>query len=133
MASTSESKPFASSSAASTVAGYADQAVQKADSAIQSTKNMATEALDSLSDKVHDVRNQAGPTINRLATQAEDAARRGMAAVKESTQQLREKASHATDTTAAYIKDDPIKAMLIAAATGAALMALVSLMGRSRH
>ena len=128
MASTSETKPFAS-----TATGYADQAAQKADSAIKSTKTMATEALDTLSDKVQDMRNQASPTINRLATQAEDAARRGMAAVKESTQQLREKATQASDTTAAYIKEDPMKAMLFAAATGAALMALVSLMGRSRH
>lgn len=128
MASTFESKPFAS-----TATDYADQAAQKADSAIKSTKTIATDALDTLSDKVQDMRNQASPTINRLATQAEDAARRGIAVVKESTQQLREKATHATDTTAAYIKEDPMKAMLIAAATGAALMALISLMGRSRH
>ena len=109
-----------------------DQAAQKADSAIKSTQKMATDALDSLSDKVQDMRSQAAPTINRLATQAEDAARRGLAAVKESTQQLRDKATQATDSTVTYIKDDPIKAMLIAAATGAALMALLTLMGRSR-
>lgn len=127
MASSTESKPFAS-----TAAGYADQAAQSAENAIKSTQRMANDALEGLSEKVQDVRSQATPAINRLATQAEDAARRGIAAVKESTQQLREKAVHATDTTAAYIKDDPIKAMLIAAATGAALMALISLMGRSR-
>jgi ElaB/YqjD/DUF883 family membrane-anchored ribosome-binding protein len=57
-----------------------------------------------------------------------------VAAVKESTQQLREKAVQASDTTVSYIRDEPIKAMLIAAATGAALMALVGLLGRSsRH
>lgn len=126
MASTTENKPFTS-----TATGYADQAAQTADSAIRSTQRMANDALEGLSEKVQDVRSQAAPTINRLASQAEDAARRGMAAVKESTQQLREKAVQATDSTVTYIKDDPIKAMLIAAATGAALMALVSLMGRS--
>lgn len=127
MASTSESKPYTS-----TANDYADKATQKADDAIKSTQRMANDAMDSLSDKVEDMRSQAGPTINRIATQAEDAARRGIAAVKENTQQLREKAMQATDTTVTYIKDDPIKAMLIAAATGAALMALVSMMGRSR-
>lgn len=127
MASTSESKPYTS-----TANEYTDKATQKADDAIKSTQRMANDAMDSLSDKVEDLRSQAGPTINRLATQAEDAARRGIAAVKENTQQLREKAMQATDTTVTYIKDDPIKAMLIAAATGAALMALVSMMGRSR-
>ena len=127
MASTSETKPFSS-----TANEYADQATQKADTAIRSTQKMATDALDTLSDKVQDMRSQAAPTINRLATQAEDAARRGIAAVKDTTQQLREKATQATDTTVTYIKDDPIKAMLIAAATGAALMALLTMMGRSR-
>jgi hypothetical protein len=33
----------------------------------------------------------------------------------------------------AYIRDEPVKAMLIAAATGAALMALINLVSRSRH
>ncbi|MEO6410214.1 MAG: hypothetical protein ABIO45_15880 [Burkholderiaceae bacterium] len=127
MASTFETKPLSS-----TAGDYADQAASKADSAIKSTQKMANDALDTLSDKVDDIRSQAAPTINRLATKAEDAARRGIAAVKDTTQQLRDKANQATDTTVTYIKDDPIKAMLIAAATGAALMALLSLMGRSR-
>jgi ElaB/YqjD/DUF883 family membrane-anchored ribosome-binding protein len=34
--------------------------------------------------------------------------------------------------TVAYVKDEPVKAMLIAAATGAVLMGLISMMGRSR-
>lgn len=38
----------------------------------------------------------------------------------------------ASDDTVSYIKDEPVRAMLIAAATGAALMALLSMMGRSR-
>jgi ElaB/YqjD/DUF883 family membrane-anchored ribosome-binding protein len=52
--------------------------------------------------------------------------------VRDSSQQLREKAVQASDQTVAYIKDEPVKSMLIAAATGAALMGLISLMGRSR-
>jgi ElaB/YqjD/DUF883 family membrane-anchored ribosome-binding protein len=39
----------------------------------------------------------------------------------------------ATDSTVNYIKDEPLKAMLIAAATGAALMALMALLNRSRQ
>jgi len=70
--------------------------------------------------------------MNRVTSQAEAAARRGMEAVRDTSQQLRERAQMATDTTVGYIKDEPIKAMLIAAATGALLMGLVSMMGRSR-
>ena len=45
--------------------------------------------------------------------------------------QLREQASHTTEATVRYIQRDPLKAVLIAAASGAALMALVSLLSRS--
>jgi ElaB/YqjD/DUF883 family membrane-anchored ribosome-binding protein len=37
------------------------------------------------------------------------------------------KAAQASDETVNYIKHEPVKSMLIAAATGAALMALISL------
>lgn len=109
-----------------------DQLAQKADDAIRSTQRSADGAFDTLSDKVEDARAQTGPALSKVATQAEAAARRGMAAVRDSSQQLRERAVQASDHTVAYIKDEPVKSMLIAAATGAALMGLISLMGRSR-
>jgi ElaB/YqjD/DUF883 family membrane-anchored ribosome-binding protein len=111
----------------------ADQAAQSADSAIQSTQRFANDTLDSLSNKVHEVRDQAAPVLNRVAEKAETLARRGIDVVKDSSQQLRERALHVSDSTVGYIKDEPIKAILIAAATGAALMALISLMTRSRE
>ena len=110
----------------------ADQAAQGADSAIKSTQRYANDALNTLSEKVQDVRDQAAPVLNRVAERAETLARRGVDAVKDSSQQLREKAAQVSDSTVGYIKDEPVKAILIAAATGAALMALISLMTRSR-
>ena len=114
-------------------AGIADRTAESATSAIRSTQGVANEAFDRLSDKVEDVRNQAGPLLNRLTTQAEMAARRSADVVRDTSAQLREKAVRASDTTVGYIRDEPIKAMLIAAATGAALMALIGLLGRSRR
>jgi len=105
-----------------------DQAAQGADSGIK-----ANETLTRLSDKVQDIKDQAAPALNRVASQAEALARRSMDAMRESSQQLRDKATRASDSTIGYIKDEPLKAILIAAATGAALMALISLMTRSRH
>lgn len=110
----------------------ADQAAQGADSAIKSTQRYANDSLNSLSDKVQDVRDQAAPVLNRVAEKAETLARRGVDAVKDSSAQIREKALRVSDSTVGYIKDEPVKSILIAAATGAALMALVSLMTRSR-
>ncbi|MBC7956466.1 MAG: hypothetical protein H7Y33_11435 [Cytophagales bacterium] len=109
-----------------------DQAAQSADNAIKSTQQVANQALDSLAGSVQEARKQASPLLNRASEQASALAHRGLDAVRSSSQQLRQTALHATDTTAGYIKNDPIKAVLIAAATGAALMALVSLISRSR-
>jgi len=110
----------------------ADNAANSAQGAIRSTQRAADQTLDRLSDKVDEVRSQAGPLLNKVTSQAEAAARRGMDAVRDTSQQLREKALQAQDLTVAYVKDEPIKAMLIAAATGALLMGIVSMLGRSR-
>ena len=111
----------------------ADQAAQSADHAIKSTQRMAHEALDGLANGVQDLRHQAAPLLNRVGEQAGEMAQRGVDAMRDTTAQLREKALHAQDTTVSYIRDEPIKAMLIAAGAGAALMAMLSLMTRSRN
>jgi ElaB/YqjD/DUF883 family membrane-anchored ribosome-binding protein len=120
------SKPFDQPNA------IADQAAQSADDAIKATQRVANGALDSLAGTVQDMRQQATPLLNRATEQASVLAQRGVDAVRDSSQQLRDKALRASDSTVNYIKDEPVKAMLIAAATGAALMALVGLMSRSR-
>jgi ElaB/YqjD/DUF883 family membrane-anchored ribosome-binding protein len=109
----------------------ADKAAGTAQSAIQSTQRAAEGALDTLSSKVEDLRSQAAPLLNRVSSQAEAAARRGIEAVRDTSQQLRERAMRASDSAVGYVKDEPIKAMLIAAATGAALMGLIALLSRS--
>lgn len=83
------------------------------------------EQSDSLAD-------QAAPLLNRATEHASALAQRGVDSVRDTSQQLRDKALHTSDRTVKYIKDEPVKALLIAAATGAALMAIVSLMSRSR-
>ena len=71
-----------------------------------------------------------------LQDKAGNLAQRGLNAVQgavhDGALQLRDQASDVTDTTVRYIQTEPFKAVLIAAATGAALMALVSMVSRSR-
>jgi len=123
----STTKPFGQ-----TATNVGDDAASAADNALKSTQRATDQAFDALSNKVDDLRSQAGPMINRMSAKAEDAAKRGMEVMRDTTQQLREKAQVAGDSTVAYVKDEPVKSMLIAAATGAVLMGLISLMGRSR-
>ena len=99
----------------------ADQAAQSAEQAIKSTQRVANEALDSLAGTVDDIRHQASTL-----------ARRGVESVRDTSQQLRANALRASENTVNYVKHEPVKSILIAAAAGAAVMALVSLMSRSR-
>ena len=46
---------------------------------------------------------------------------------------LRERARHAADNTIVHIRQEPLKSVLIAGAIGAAIGALFTLLGRSRH
>jgi len=103
-----------------------------ADSALKSSQHLASEALDTLADKVQEVKDEAMPVLNRVAAKAEELARRSAEAVRERSAGIKERATRASDATIGYIKDEPVKAILIAAATGAALMALFSLLNRRR-
>jgi ElaB/YqjD/DUF883 family membrane-anchored ribosome-binding protein len=85
-----------------------EQASQGADRAIQTTQRVANDALDSISSSVHN----------------------GVDTVRDTSRQLREGAVHASDASVNFIKHEPIKSVLIAAATGAALMALIGLLNR---
>ena len=50
---------------------------------------------------------------------------------RELAEQMRQRALQASQKAAAYARDEPVKSLLIAAAAGALLMGLVSLMARS--
>ena len=108
-----------------------DSAAQSADTAIRSSQRVANQTLDQLAESVDNARAQAGPALNRLANDAQALTRRGVDAVRAGSQQLRGQASRATDSTVGYIQAEPVKSMLIAAAVGAVLMALITLVGRA--
>ena len=112
-------------------AAIVDSAANTADQVIRSSQRVANQTLDQLSSGVDTVRAQAAPVLNRLATDAEQFTRRSVDKVREGSQQLRGQALRATDTTLGYIKEEPVKAVLIAAAIGAVLMALVTLVARA--
>jgi ElaB/YqjD/DUF883 family membrane-anchored ribosome-binding protein len=87
--------------------------------------NKSIDHVGEIADQVAQSADHAIKTGQRVASDALDS-------VRDNSRQLLGKAQHASDSTVRYIRDDPVKAMLIAAATGAALMALVSLVSHSR-
>jgi ElaB/YqjD/DUF883 family membrane-anchored ribosome-binding protein len=118
-----------SSSSALSSTRVADQAAQGADDTIRATQRVANDTLDRLSEKVHETHDH----VARLAERAEDLMHRSSAALRESGERVRETALRASDRTVGYIRDEPVKAVLIAAAAGAAMLALANLISRSRH
>ncbi len=82
---------------------FIDQAAHSADDAIHSTQRLANQAVNGVSHSLQTARRQVMAGANQ-----------------------------ATDKTITYIRDEPVKSMLIAAAAGAALVAMTRLVGRTR-
>lgn len=109
-----------------------EQANKTAQDAIKATQGMVSDALNDLTGRVQDLRDDTLPALERVSRQASKLAQRSADLVRDSSQQLRDSARQASDRTVGYIRDEPVRSVLLAAAAGAALMALVALMARSR-
>jgi ElaB/YqjD/DUF883 family membrane-anchored ribosome-binding protein len=68
---------------------------------------------------------QLPDAFSRAAAQVEQLTRNGLDRARHVSQNVKEQALRAGDSTVGYIKDEPVKAVLIAAAAGAALALLV--------
>ena len=97
------------------------------------TLQTTTPAIDRAIDTIADTAASVPQAVERAAERATDAARLGTHKLQQGTQQVKAQLSQVTDSAIAYVKDEPVRAMLIAAAAGAALMALASLLGRARY
>ena len=99
-----------------------DRATQRSDGVIQAGTDAAHQALDGLSQ-----------TARQLQADAGHLSQRGLDALRDSSRQMRIGARRAGERTVGYIQDEPVKAVLMAAAAGAALVVLLGLTSRSRH
>lgn len=83
-----------------------DRAAQSADKLLDATRQTTSAAIDSVADKVHALRDSASPKLDRLTAPVDALVERTQAA--------------------------PLQSLLIAAAAGAALMALAGLLRSPR-
>ena len=114
------------SSAADKADVLIDSVKQTAENAIRSTQQIADDKVNQLADKLESV-----PAVSRMANDADVLRQRSVDALRNASFQVRESALRASDNTVAYIRDEPVKSVLIAAAVGAASMALLSAMSRT--
>lgn len=83
-----------------------DRAAHSADKLLDATRQTTSAAIDSVADKVHELRDRASPKLDRLTAPVDKLVERTQAA--------------------------PLQSLLLAAAAGAALMALANLLRSSR-
>ncbi len=106
----------------------ADKAAEKAQAGIRDAKQAAKQASGVLSDKVDELKRDAGPAVNKAFDRARTVGRQGLEAVGDAAQRTRDAASYASDSVVAYTRENPVKALLIAVASGALLLSLVNIL-----
>jgi ElaB/YqjD/DUF883 family membrane-anchored ribosome-binding protein len=121
------------SNLSSSIASGADRLAAKADNALLGTQRVANQAAEKISEGVDDLRAKTSGALSHAAAQAEDLTRRGMDRAREVATQARERATAVRDSTADRVQADPMKALLIAAAAGAATALVVQWLSSSRR
>ena len=110
--------------------------VSDASSTIEQARDAVKKSANDVITKLHngvDELSEAGPALlSRIAAQLEDLSRRTLDRTRRAGTQAREQALRAGDATVGYIKDEPVKAVLIAATAGAVAAGLFTWMTRSR-
>jgi ElaB/YqjD/DUF883 family membrane-anchored ribosome-binding protein len=105
----------------------------RAAAALKAAERDAHAAIDSAVDGLASAYGQTKPLLSRVGQRARDAASDGYDAAREQAAVLRERGQKAVDSTRGYVADEPIKSLLIAAAVGAAVIALVEVVRIRRN
>ena len=106
----------------------ADKATNKVQGGIQDAKRTVNRAADQLSRQAEELGNESKPWIKKAAQQTNAFAQ----SVGDATQRIRDTASQASESVTEYAKENPVKAILMAAASGAFLATLFHMIARSR-
>jgi ElaB/YqjD/DUF883 family membrane-anchored ribosome-binding protein len=105
----------------------------RAAAALKAAERDAHAAIDSAVDGLASAYGETKPLLSRVGRQARDYASNGYDAARERAAALKERSLQAVDSTRGYVQDEPIKSLLIAAAVGAAVIALVEVVRIRRN
>jgi ElaB/YqjD/DUF883 family membrane-anchored ribosome-binding protein len=105
-----------------------NMAAAMAHDSVAASGRAADQAVGKLSDEVGDASRDVSAAGSKIADAANWAIGKTKNTLQSAGEQLRKRATTAVAT---YTKEDPIRAILIAAGTGALLMGLVAMMARS--
>jgi len=81
---------------------------------------------------VDELRSDAGSALSKSVGRVQSLGQQGFDAVSDAAQRAQDIASDASDSVIRYTKKNPVKALLIAAASGALLLSIIQLLNPSR-
>jgi ElaB/YqjD/DUF883 family membrane-anchored ribosome-binding protein len=102
------------------------------DDLVKQGQDFVDKAADRLHNGISSARQTATKIGERAADQTQTILGRGIHGAKAAAQQVRESTAQASESLVTYTKENPIKAILIAAASGALLLTLFNALSRSR-
>jgi ElaB/YqjD/DUF883 family membrane-anchored ribosome-binding protein len=105
----------------------------RAATSLRAAERDAQAAINSAVDGIGSAYGDAKPVLSRWADRARGYANDGYDTAKEQAAVLRERGQRAVDNTRGYVRDEPVKSLLIAAAVGAAVIALVEVVRVRRN
>lgn len=93
----------------------------------------AHENINGGSQAAHRLIDEAAPVIDRLTARAQDMAKSGQDWLHDNSERVRSGVARASDRTVGYVRDEPVRSVLAAAAVGAVVYALARLLLSRRH
>lgn len=111
---------------------FADKAADKVQSGVREARQTANKVGNKFSSDLEAGRSQASPSIKKVAEQAQSIVGQGIDSARAAAQRVRDGAAQASDSLVTYTKENPVKAILVAAASGALLLTLFNALSRSR-
>ena len=114
----------------------ADDMLKSAGNAVDASREFANSALDKAESKVRELRGNVDPMVDMLASKAQKLARQSLDIAAEAKDRAQQSLTRAADATTRYVSEQPMRAVLIAAAVGAAVALMVSTArnrGRDRY
>ena len=125
--------PTTNTSSTGVLSDGADHLAGRIERNLQDVQQIAAEAMQTLTRGVDDLRATSSDALSKASAETEDLTRCGMARAREAVTHARDSATHLRDDTARRVQADPMKALLIAAAAGAASAVVVQWLSRSRY
>jgi ElaB/YqjD/DUF883 family membrane-anchored ribosome-binding protein len=101
-------------------------------SGVDTAANRLHDGIHAAEDKARGLGADAAERADSAVNDAQGRIKDGIQDVKRAVKQARDGISNSTDSIIAYTQENPVKALLIAAASGAALWTLARLLATSR-